>query len=320
MKIQYEPRVFGAVPLSVVQAAERICTDYDRQGYRLTLRQLYYRFIATDAFPESRRDPVSGTKNTEKNYKWLGDLVSNARIGGYIDWRHLEDRTRETQGGDAGYGSPQSAVRAMANWYNITHWDDQPEYVEVWVEKEALADVIARPTSRWDVAHFACKGSPSTSSIHDAAQRLRSFEDAGRKTTVVYLGDHDPTGIDISRDIQARLRMFWSDARVDRVALNMDQVLEMNPPPSPVKVTDSRTGGYIEQFGTEECWELDAIEPADLERLVEDAILARLDRELYDARIERERQEKVVLTAISDNFEALKGYMTDEGMIEPEEE
>jgi hypothetical protein len=155
--------------------------------------------------------------------------------------------------------------------------------------------------------------------MHDAALRLREQERNGKKTTVIYLGDHDPTGIDISRDVQARLTLFRSSAYVDRIALNMDQVLELNPPPSPVKVTDSRTNGYVETFGTEECWELDAIEPADLDTLIETAILSHLDLDLRQARLAREEQERAILTAIYENFSLVRGYLRDEGLAGDED-
>ena len=327
-KIMYEAKSFTAAGRDVVTAAERICQDYAAQGYSLTLRQLYYRFIATDAFPEDRRwswtgrqwvrDP-EGTKNAEPNYKWLGDLVSNARIGGLIDWRHLTDRTRNLAGGDTGWLSPQSAIRSIESAYGITHWNGQEEHIEVWVEKEALADIISRPANRWDVAYFACKGYVSQSEMHDAAQRLRMKEDQGKKVTIIHLGDHDPSGIDMTRDIQDRLRLFRSKAKVKRIALNMDQIDVLQPPPSPTKLTDSRASSYLEEYG-DDCWELDAIEPAALEALVEDEIQQHLNRELYDERLAQEERERATLTAIMDNYDDLVEHMRDQGMLtEPEE-
>lgn len=314
-KIRYAVQRFTDAGLAVVAEAERICNDYADQGYQLTLRQLYYRFIAGDLFPESRRDPVLGTKNTERNYKWLGDLVSNGRVGGLIDWSHITDRTRIPDIEDQGWSSPESMLLSAARGYVIPHWTGQPERVEVWVEKEALGQVIRQAAGAWDVSSFACKGSPSTSAMHDAARRLRRYEDQGIKCTVIYLGDHDPTGIDISRDIQDRLALFRCSARVDRIALNMDQVLELNPPPSPVKVTDSRTNGYIEQFGTDECWELDALEPAALDAMIQAAIQEHLDTGLRQARLDREENERAQLTAVHENWAVVLEFMQDNDMI-----
>jgi hypothetical protein len=318
-KTLYAPQHFTDAAQAVIEQAEAFCEQYARQGYQLTLRQLYYRFIATDGFPESRRDPALGTKNTERNYKWLGDLVSKARVGGMIDWRHITDRGRVTAGGDGGWDGPESMLRSAARGYTITKWDGQPEYLEVWVEKDALSEVIEQVAGRWDVTSFACKGSPSTSAMHDAALRLRAEERQGKKTTVIYLGDHDPTGIDISRDIQARLTLFWSDAVVDRIALNWDQITD-DLPPSPVKVTDSRTSGYIEQFGTDECWELDAMEPQALDALIEAAILTHLDTDLRQARIDQEERERAVLTAIYENFDTVRAWLREENLLSPAED
>jgi hypothetical protein len=318
-KIMYAPQRFTDAAQDVITQAEAFCAQYAAQGYQLTLRQLYYRFIATDAFPESRRDLALGTKNTEKNYKWLGDLVSKARVGGLIDWNHITDRGRETSGGDAGWPDPESAVNSIARAYGITHWNGQPEYIEVWVEKDALSQVIEQVAGRWDVLSFACKGSPSTSAIHEAALRLRGQERAGRKTTVIYLGDHDPTGLDISRDIQARLDLFRSSCEVDRIALNWDQITD-DLPPSPVKVTDSRTSGYIDRFGTTDCWELDALEPQALDAMIETAILEHLDRDLRQARLDQEEREREILTAIYENFRDVRDYLASEGLLPDNDE
>jgi hypothetical protein len=316
-KIMYAPQRFTEAAEAVIAQAELFCDEYAAQGYQLSLRQLYYRFIATDAFPDSRTDPALGTKNTERNYKWLGDLVSKARVGGLIDWRHITDRGRETTGGDSGWSSPEAAMRSITRAYGITHWDEQPEYIEIWVEKDALSQVIEQVAGRWDVMSFACKGSPSTSAMHDAARRLRGYEGEGRKTTVIYLGDHDPTGIDISRDIADRLALFRSSAVVDRIALNWDQITD-DLPPSPVKVTDSRTNGYIERFGTDECWELDALEPQALDAMIDAAIQTHLDMGLRQVRLDREERERETLTAIQDNFASVVGYLRDEGLLDDE--
>lgn len=323
-KIMFAAQRFTETGLAVITEAERICDDYARQGYQLTLRQLYYRFIAGNLFPDSRSFQIPGsdayTKNTERNYKWLGDLVSNGRIAGLIDWAHITDRTRALNPEDQGWDSPESMLHSASAGYSIPHWEGQPEYIEVWVEKEALGQVVRQAAGTWDVSSFACKGSPSTSSMYQAAVRFRRQERAGRKTTVIYLGDHDPTGIDISRDVQDRLALFRSTVQVERIALNMDQVLALNPPPSPVKVTDSRTNGYIEQFGTDECWELDAIEPADLDTLIQDAIQAHLDLDLRQARLDREEQERTQLTAVYENWPDVLAWMRTTGLVANDEE
>ena len=324
-KIFYEGKSFTPAAMQVVREADRICAQYARQGLRLSLRQLYYRFIATDAFPDSRYftdgkvDPGNtsgrGTKNCLQNYKWLGNLVADARVAGLIDWDHIEDRGRESTGGDSGYGSPERAIQIIENAYHITHWDGQPEHVEAWVEKDALTEVIARACNPWEVSYTACKGQPSHSLVHDAALRMRRYEDAGVATRILYLGDHDPTGLDIPRDIQERMRLFRSSCKVERIALTIDQVEQYGPPPNYAKESDSRFADYVDQYGTD-CWELDALEPQVLVDLVDTHIREHVDEDLRQERLDREERERLILTAVRSNWDAVESYLRDEGLVE----
>lgn len=316
-KVCYEHRSFNNTQLGVIETADRILNSYARQGYRITLRTLYYQFIARDLFPDSRLRLVNGTmtKNCDPNYKWLGVLVGDARIAGLIDWDYLQDSGREHHGGDTGWGEPVNILQYGAEHYNITHWDGQEHYVEVWVEKQALEDIIARPCLEWNVKYFACKGYASLSAIREAAVRLRAIERREeRQVTIIYLGDHDPSGIDMSRDIQNRLNMFGSNAEVVRIALNMDQVEEYNPPPSPTKAGDSRSGGYNDLYG-DECWELDALEPQVLNDLIEGEITSRIDMSLWQPLIVREEEERGILVAMHSNYEEILEYMREQGMV-----
>lgn len=313
-KIRYETRPFNDANSGVVTTAGNILEEYARQGYRMSLRGLYYQFIRRDLFPESWRDKLLASKNVQKNYKRLSTLMTDARVSGLIDWAHIEDTTRDTQGGDFGYLNPAERISMMPDGYQITKWDGQPEYVEVAVEKEALLSIVGRPARRWNVTAMACKGNPSTSSVHEMAQRLKRIERTGRKTTLIYLGDHDPTGLDISRDVQDRLVLFRSSCTVDRIALNYDQITD-DLPPSPAKLTDSRTSAYVEEFG-EDTWELDALEPAVLNQLVEDAILARLDMGLWNERVRQENRDLVELEALRDNWTDVREYMDREGLFD----
>jgi hypothetical protein len=186
----------------------------------------------------------------------------------------------------------------------------------MWVEKESLASIVARPCDRWNVVSLACKGSPSMSMVHDAAERLIRYERRGLRVIVYYMGDHDPTGLDIDRDIQDRLAMMGCQAEVRRIALTMDQVDELNPPPSPVKLTDSRTSKYVDLYGTEECWELDALDPDTLDGLIEQAITSGLDMRLWHARERQEERDLVELQALADNWTSVRAYLDREGLLD----
>jgi hypothetical protein len=302
-KITYVPQSFRADTLAVIERASAICEEYAGQGYSLTLRQLYYRFVAADAIP-----------NTQQSYKRLGSIVNDGRMAGLIDWNHIEDRGRNATT-PWGYDSPDHAIRSLANGYHINFWLGQPEYVEVWVEKEALIDVVSRACGIRDAAHFACKGYVSQSEMWGAAMRLRRWERRGKTTHIIHLGDHDPSGLDMTRDIRDRLSLFGSEVTVKRIALNMDQIEQYQPPPNFAKVTDSRYTDYQAEYG-DDSWELDALEPAVLDTLIGEEIETHIDEELWsraNARLERER---LSLTAAADNWHEVVDFMTGNGMTE----
>ena len=167
--------------------------------------------------------------------------------------------------------------------------------VEVWVEKEALAGVIQLPAERWRCPWFCCRGYVSQSEQHAAAKRFEHRQETrGQRTVVIHLGDHDPSGIDMTRDIYDRASMFtWAGGYVEvrRIALNMDQVDEQQPPPNPAKLTDSRVGAYLARYG-DESWELDALNPRYLDRIIDDEIRSIVDYEAFERVLNREEEAK----------------------------
>ncbi len=308
-KIAYEEKRISDRLLAMIVIANRIIEEYIEAGYRLTLRQLYYQFVARGLFPDDRRwtwtgtkwkkDP-EGTKNADPNYKWLGSLINNGRLGGFIDWTAIEDRTRAMKE-NSHWNSPADIVDSAATSYGIDLWEGQSKRVEVWVEKEALAGVVERPSSKIDVPWFCCRGYVSQSAMWRAAMRLCAWERRGAETVVIHLGDHDPSGVDMSRDIEDRLRLFGADTTVERIALNMDQIEELNPPSDPAKLSDSRAADYIARYG-DESWELDALDPAYLDNLISQAVEIHVDREMYEDRIERQEEERERLEKVAEDF------------------
>lgn len=318
-RIRYEDWKPGEAALVDIRRAVAICTDYQGQGYDLTLRQLYYQFVARGFIP-----------NTQRSYKRLGDVVNKARMAGLMDWSFIEDRTRNLQS-IGHWASPSAIVRGAARSYAEDKWEDQPTRVEVWVEKEALAGVVEVVARRHDVSYFSCRGYVSQSEQWGAAQRIGAFIEGGQNVVILHLGDHDPSGIDMTRDIHDRITTFLTqdylnahpeefegtrvkvsdilDAmrarcgdreafEVRRIALNMDQVEEYNPPPNPAKITDSRFESYERVYG-EESWELDALDPATLDDLIETEILAERTEDIWEAReaVEARHRELLELTS-----------------------
>lgn len=267
----------------LIEQINGIIDEYNAAGYGLTLRQVYYQLVARGVIP-----------NNERSYKNVGELVSNGRVAGLIDWDAIEDRTRYIRCLPH-WNNPAEIVAGAAAQYRIDLWDTQPQYVEVWVEKDALIGIIERTAQRHDVPCFSCRGYTSQSEMWNAAQRIMYKSRQGaRPCTIIHLGDHDPSGIDMTRDIRERLAMFGAESceiTVNRIALNMDQITEYNPPPNPAKLTDTRAEKYIQEFG-ETSWELDALEPGSLDKLVGRAIEQYVDEDLMDEAKERQRDEK----------------------------
>lgn len=315
------PKSFNPKHRAIIDRANSIMKRYASQGYDLSLRQLYYQFIAhySDLFPGNG---PGGSPNTEQNYKMLGNVISDARLAGELDWDTLVDRGRETVE-NLHFNNPADRIEAAARNYLIPLWEGQPCHVEVMVEKQALEGVLEPVCRRLDVPFTANKGYSSSSAMYQCGKRLEEKLDEGKRVKIIYLGDHDPSGLDMSRDVEDRLKLFstfgdWDESdktvydsgrydedqfEVIRIALNMDQVRRYAPPPNPTKLTDSRAGGYVRRFGME-CWELDALDPETLAGLVRDEVNSHLDLEVWDARREKWQNEKNELLTMAADYRA----------------
>ena len=289
MKIAYIEKEFRPDRLILINKINTIVDTYKRQGFELTLRQVYYQLVARAIIP-----------NNERSYKNLGNLISDARLAGLISWDAIEDRTRNLRY-NSHWSNPSSIIQSAAASYMTDHWDGQEYYVEVWVEKDALIGIVGQICSQLDVNHFSCRGYVSQSEMWSASQRLLREQEC-HNVVLLHLGDHDPSGKDMSRDIQERLRTFGvEDLEFHRLALNMNQIEEYSPPPNPTKLSDSRATGYIQKYGYE-CWELDALEPAVIKELIKTNVLKYRDEDLYLETINYQNDEKYLLRKASENW------------------
>jgi hypothetical protein len=296
MKIAYIDRNFSDDRMATIETANEIIEDYAGQGYILTLRQLYYQFVARGLI-----------ENSERSYKNLGGLVADGRMAGYIDWDGIEDRGRGVKPWLI-EEDEQAVFHEIERNFALDKWARQNTYVEVWVEKEALASVVERPCGRWSVPYMSCKGYLSVSEAWRAGQRFEEMLDQGRHCVLIHLGDHDPSGIDMTRDNDDRLALFARE-RIDvrRIALNMDQVQQYNPPPNPAKITDSRATDYIAKHGSTS-WELDALQPQVLDRLISDEIETLIDPTTWDETIEEQRERRKVLKRFYTHFDQCRDF------------
>lgn len=300
-RIEYVPKKFSSDRLQMIEKVNSVVSEYEKQGYSLTLRQVYYQMVARDIIP-----------NNMRSYKNLGNLINDARLAGLIDWLAIEDRTRNLRE-NSHWSKPGSVIESAAYSYHLDHWKGQESYVEVWVEKDALIGIVGQICQKLDVSHFSCRGYVSQSEMWAAARRLHRRQEAGQHIVLLHLGDHDPSGKDMSRDIQDRLVTFETyGVTFKRLALNMDQVELYNPPPNPAKLTDSRATGYIEEYG-DECWELDALEPKVISDVIRENVEKYRDDSLYRAVVQREAEEKKQLNdfalhygSVLENWEEIK--------------
>lgn len=287
--ICYREINFRPATRELIDIANEIIEEYEDQGLNLTLRQLYYQFVARGYLA-----------NTERNYKRLGDIVSDARMAGLISWTAIEDRTRFVRELPS-WDNPAHIIRDAALGYRTDKWASQLRRVEVWIEKDALIGVIEGVCQELQVPCFSCRGYVSASELWRASRRVRKSDDAGQETVILHLGDHDPSGVDMTRDIQDRLVGFGVAAPVVRIALTMEQIKALKPPPNPAKQTDARFADYAAKFG-EDSWELDALDPVYLVRLVRRSVEALRDEALWNKAVRREERQRKVLKKISQDL------------------
>lgn len=292
----YVPKKFTDEHQTVIERANTILEAMAARGYDLTLRQLYYQFVSQNWLA-----------NNDKSYKRLGTIISDARRAGLIDWDHIVDRTRHTRQPPS-WGSPAAIVAACAGQFNVDWWAGQPYRPEVWIEKDALVGVLEVACAPWQCPYLSCRGYTSDSEIWSSAQRMRAHAENDQTPIVFHLGDHDPSGIDMSRDIQERLNLFGAGGacqiEVRRIALTMQQVEEVQPPPNPAKQTDSRFTEYAVLYG-DESWELDALNPEYIGNLIRAEMEAIIETEPWDAARARMEEGRRLLGAVSNQWAGL---------------
>jgi len=226
----------------------------------MTVRQVFYRLVSLGIIAK-----------TEGEYKaTVCRLLSEMRRAGDLPFGWIADNTRWMRKPQT-YAGLEDLLRSTVETYRRNLWDTQGAYVEVWLEKDALAGVLYPETERWDVPLMVTRGYPSLSFLHEAAVAIATV---GRPVYLYYFGDHDPSGVDIPRKVERDLRAFAPGAAIhfERVAVTPEQVAAWALPTRPTKQTDSRSRGFAG-----ESVEVDAIEPATLRRLAETCIERHVD-------------------------------------------
>lgn len=270
-----------------LQEALTIAGEY---AGNLTVRQLYYQLVA--------RGHIA---NSQESYKGLVALLGEARLAGDFPFEWLLDRTREARPGrfkgdqtdvDAALDSTASDLKGAPElWLWRDRWFGQPVHLSVWVEKEALAGVFERPCEALGVAWFVLRGYSSLSALSQWVDHVADAVNEGEgieEAVVLYFGDHDPDGWEIPRSAERNVEAIASvrgidlpPVRFERVALLGEQIRRFNPPPFPAKETSSRFASYVREHGLRDAWELDALRPEVLDRLIRDGVARYFDEAIY---------------------------------------
>lgn len=278
----------------VVQHIVDILADYAEDDYIITLRQLHYQFVKSNWII-----------NHDTAYKKLGTILDDCRYAGIIDWAAIEYRGRKPY---IPYSvrDPDHALQDTVDQYRLDRQLGQEVAIELWTEKDALSGILQRTTEKYHIQLAVNKGYTSSSAIYRAYQRILYNARSGKYTTILYFGDHDPSGLDMIRDIQERLTMMVEKGKYELTAKNVFQVLpigltmkqirQYNLPPNPTKMTDTRSNGYIKKFG-KTCWEVDALDPRTLTDIVEANIVDQIDVDLYEEMLVKEAADIQTLEA-----------------------
>lgn len=321
MKTCYVPKKFSSTHTDVIEKTIHIVSSYKALGINsLTLRQIYYQFVGRDLFPDSRRwvyDSVfrkwkkspDGTSNTQQNYKWLGGILSNAKLAGALSWDAISDLTRQLKSPPS-WRDPSSILRACAEQFQLDLWEGQPNRVFVWIEKDAGLSVVSQACSARRVPYMSTRGFSSMQVMHDEAMRHKRLLSDGITPVVILITDHDPSGMAMLADIENRFDIFGVETEFKRICLTMSQVNQYSLPSDPAKLTDSRGKKYIERYGSE-AYELDALSADILLGLIE----AEINRHVLDEGVwckmrRKEDDHKETLRDISFNYAQIKEFYT----------
>ena len=187
----------------------------------MTVRQVFYQLVS--------RGWIDKTEGEYKNtvVRLLGDM----RRAGELPFDWIADNTRWQRKPDT-HASLQDCLDETAKFYRRSMWLDQPAYVEIWLEKEALAGVVLEVTEHWDVPLMVTRGYPSISFLHTAGEFIA---DVKKPTFLYYFGDLDPSGLDISRKVKEDIVEFANGADItfERVAITHEQVEQLKLPTRP---------------------------------------------------------------------------------------
>jgi hypothetical protein len=292
MKEQFREIKYQKKSLFLIERVNNILEEYKKQGIKVTLRQVYYQLVARDII-----------QNKDSEYRKLSSLLTNARYSGIIDWNAIEDRTRIPNIPNT-FENIEHLLRVASENYQLNKWEKQDYYIELWTEKDAISSVIYPITQQYQVTLVVNRGYSSASSMYVSSQRffqnrIKANEFSGLKRSILlYLGDFDPSGLDMDRDIKTRFEEFGVEVEVLRIGLTQEQISKYKLPRNPAKISDVRAKEFISKYGVNS-YEVDALRPEVLQELIQSSILNYLKVEEFELVRKQEQQDLKKLQRIA---------------------
>lgn len=291
--IAYKKLRFGADAQLTIEQAQLILAEYDAQNIRITTRALHYQFVSRGL-----------QDNTQRLYKRLCTIMNRAKLAGLVSWKSLEDVTRGVEAVHSWSKPGLFMTETAFHAFKVDMWDNQMYRPYVLVEKDALVGVIADICRRLRVPYLSCRGYASGTALWELGQELQTHIANGQQPILFHIGDHDPSGLDMTGDNRERLSLFAeADIDVVRIALNMDQVRKFNPPPNFAKETDSRFESYRRQHG-DKSWEADSLPPQELVRQIKSHVEDLIDENAWAEKSKEEAAFKAELRDVGRHWKS----------------
>lgn len=264
----------------------------------MTLRQLYYRCLSAGLLT-----------NAQKEYKRLGAVMTRLREDGHVPLTWIVDHVRATLKPSSWSGLADFG-ETVRGCYRKDFWESLDHHVEVFVEKDAIAGTIQPITSEYDVALRVCRGYSSLSFVGEISRLWKAIK---KPIFAYYLGDFDPSGFDLERDLKEKLEKFsyrscidafadhdeidGASFRWERLAVQHEDFAAHDLIALPVKRRDMRAAGFLRNHG-EQCAEVDALPPGELRSRIKGAILSHVEKERWNRLQAVEEAEKDSLAEI----------------------
>jgi hypothetical protein len=279
-KIGKRPHPESAYLIAVIA---RILEEHKQYG-KLTVRQVYYQLVSRGVI-----------ENSKSSYQKYVHHLTTGRKGGVIPWDAFEDRTRMfykeplPKYNISNESGPQDALKdwfryalnpKVSTEYDLSRWKDQPDYVELWVEKDALAGFLSPLCERLGVGLVVSRGYTSYTFKQEAIRRFGEKIEEDRNPVLLYLGDLDPSGYDIYRCLEDEIE----NGDVERIGLHFEDVSQFNLVPNPIKDTDTRSRGFKKRYPElgDTVYELDALPPGELMDRARRNILKYFDEDIHE--------------------------------------